>query len=487
MSPASRLTFRKIARFFRTSAFRLVLSYMALFGLSVIALLGFIYVSTTQTIQSKIDSSIDSEIASLVAEHKNQGVERLKAAIGERMEWARVEGWVYLLTDNSFQKQAGNLRAWPSRSVKTGKGLDFSLEPMINGRNQSDENQRIMARAMSVSLPGGQVLLVGRDMREMQNFSRTMGQALLWAITITLIMGIGGGFVMSRTLLHRIDLINRGAERIMKGGINHRMPLLGTGDEFDRLTETLNAMLSNIERLMQSIQGVTTNLAHDLRSPLTRMKSKMELALLSDNKDDRHHDALEYAITESDHLLATFNALLSIADAEGGKARQNMAPVDLFALTVDAAELYAPVAEEKDLTLTMAESVGVTVTGHRQLLFQALSNLIDNAIKYTPAGGHISVSVRINNNVPELVVSDTGPGIPQAERGRVLERFVRLDESRSTAGNGLGLSLVSAIAHLHNADLVLSGDPNGQHSGLIVIFRFPAPAGIVSKNNLTTA
>jgi signal transduction histidine kinase len=258
----------------------------------------------------------------------------------------------------------------------------------------------------------------------------------------------------------------------MRGGVRHRMPVRGRNDEFDRLSETLNRMLDEIERLLGSVRAVTNNVAHDLRSPLSRIRNCLEAAL-ADKDQGRRDEAIEQAIVEIDGVLLTFDALLSIADAEAGTGRRNLVPVDLAAIGHDVAELYEPLVEEQGLLFETAIDGPATVPGSRQLLFQAIGNLIDNAAKYGAGGGRVSLTVRGGaGGSAEVVVADRGPGIPEADRQRVLERFVRLDGSRSTPGNGLGLSLVAAIARLHDA--VLKLDDN--HPGLRVTLRFKPAA-----------
>jgi signal transduction histidine kinase len=434
-------------RFFQTSSFRLSLLYVALFGLSMIAVLSFIYFATVNNMIRITDETIERELDDLLEEYKRGGGRRLFQTIDARLNDDQMGGWTYLLVNESYQPLLGNLPEWPAAAVKTGRWLRFTVV-----RRQDQYTMR----ALSVALSNGQLLLVGMDIRPAEKFTDTMIQAALWGSILTLVLGIGGGYWMSRRMLRRIDVLNRGAERIMRGNLSLRMPLVGSDDEFDRLASTLNAMLQEIERLIASIRGVTTNLAHDLRSPLTRIKSRLELAQTGDNAQ-KLRDEMAYVISESDQLLKTFNALLSIAEAEGGTARANMKEIDLSEIAQDVADLYEPIAEDKGLYLTVASTVGAVITGHRQLLLQALLNLVDNAVKYTAAGG-ITIAVAQSTRGVVLTVTDTGPGIPPDQRAKVLEQFVRLDPARTTRGNGLGLSLVAAIARLHEAELSLGGE-----------------------------
>jgi signal transduction histidine kinase len=277
---------------------------------------------------------------------------------------------------------------------------------------------------------------------------------------------------MSRDMRRRLEAINRTTLRIMSGDLHERIPVTGSDDEFDQLSVNLNNMLQQIDRLLLAMREVTDNVAHDLRSPLTRLKSRLEVALLTPKSSEQYRQAIEQTVQETDNILTTFNALLSIAQAEGGAARGDMEPIDMSMLCAAVAELYEPVAETRHLSLTTALADSAPITGNRHLLSQAIANLVDNAIKYSTSGGSITLSVGVAGDAVEVVVADRGPGIPEVDRERVLQRFVRLEQSRTTPGNGLGLSLVTAVMTLHDASLVL--DDN--QPGLKAILRLPLAA-----------
>jgi len=435
-------------RLFRTSTFRLSLLYVLIFGVSMIAVLGFVYFATVNNMIRITDESIQREMDDLQTEYHRGSARRLQSVIQARLKDDQVGGWVYLLVDNAYRPILGNVPDWPVEATEAGHWLRFTVP---RGAHQ------YTMRALSAALPNGQLLLVGMDIRPAEKFTSTMIQAALWGAALTMALGIFGGYLMSRNMLRRLDVFNRSAERIMRGNLAHRMPVVGSGDEFDRLAETLNSMLQEIERLVASIRAVTTNLAHDLRSPLTRIKSRLELVLTGRGDAEQLRHEIDYTIRESDQLLATFNALLSIAEAEGGAARANMKELDLFEVAEDVADLYRPMAEDKGLDLELHGEGGAVVTAHRQLLLQALLNLVDNAVKYTEAG-RVTIAVAHDAGGASITVADTGPGIAVVDRVRVLEQFVRLDPARTTRGNGLGLSLVAAIARLHGAELVLDGE-----------------------------
>jgi signal transduction histidine kinase len=314
-------------------------------------------------------------------------------------------------------------------------------------------------------------LLVGRDVEDRIAVQQLLINAILTGGGLIVVIGVLGGFALSRWTLARLEGINRATRLIMSGDLSRRIALEGTGDEFDELAANLNRMLERIERLVQAMREVTDNIAHDLRTPLTRMRSRIEVALLRPLDAAEARELLEETMRDAEHLIATFNALLAIARAESGALEAGAEPVDLAGLARDVHELYEPLAEERSICLELDCAEPVVVRGQRHLLAQALANLVDNAVKYTPPGGRVVVRAGVGPP-PFVEVADNGPGIPEDQRAHALERFVRLDPQRSTPGNGLGLSLVDAVARLHGARLeLLDNDP-----GLRVRLTFRAPA-----------
>jgi len=296
---------------------------------------------------------------------------------------------------------------------------------------------------------------------------------------LMLVLGLIGGIVLSRRALARIETINRTSDRIMAGEFDRRIPLKGSGDEFDRLAQNLNAMLDQIERLMAGMRQVTDNIAHDLRSPLGRLRSRIEVALIEPPSTELYRDVLQQTIGEADHLLATFTALLDIAEAEAGSPRGQMAPLDLVAFARDLTDLYEPVAEEKGLRLTIETAPDpIEIRGDRHMLSRAIANLVENALKYTPPGGTIAVRVTAEGTMARLTVADDGPGIPADERDRVFDRFYRLEASRTTEGNGLGLSLARAVVRLHGGTIMLGDNA----PGLVAIVNLPLGVGVHLTN-----
>ncbi|MDF2764354.1 MAG: two-component sensor histidine kinase [Rhodospirillales bacterium] len=449
--------------FLATSTFRLALLYAVLFGASVLVLLGVFYWGAERALQRQTSQAIEAEIQALQERYRSAGVGGLTQAIVERAQRPRLSDMLYLLATPNGQALAGNMTAWPEQVRREDGWLLFAIER----RWQTGETERSEARARSFELPQGLLLLVGRDNRERVSLRRFMLEALAWSMAAIVLLGIAGGLLLSRRVLSRIDAVARVAEEIRRGDVSSRVALSGTGDEFDRLAETLNRMLDEIERLVASIRGVTVNIAHDLKSPLARLRGRLEMTLRADAPPAERSAAIEQAIEEADGLIATFNALLSIAEAQSGRSNAEMAELDLAALVEDASDLYEPLAEEREVRLEIRAQPGACVTGNRQLLFQALANLIDNALKYAPSGGTVRVWAARSGDGPELGVADQGPGIPEVDRGRVLEPFVRLDQSRGTPGSGLGLSLVDAIARLHGAVLRLEDNGPGLTARLV--------------------
>lgn len=489
----------RIARFLRTTTFRLALIYAAVFSLSVILLFAFVYWTATVLVDRQRQQAIITDINDLKDEFSTLGLPGLLDAVVDRSRPDRVGNGVYLLVDPHFQPMAGNLAAWPRSPSSTGRWLNFPIE----ARRFSDKDEsHALAEALEVALPGGYHLLVGQNTMPQRRMQVAIIEALVWSLLAMICLGLAGGLLLSRNMIRRIELINRSAERIMRGEVKHRIPVSQANDEFDRLSENLNRMLEEIERLVGGIRAVTDNIAHDLRSPLTRLKNRLEMAMAESGDSVERRAAIERAIQETDQLLATFAALLSIADAESGARRGDMAPVDLGEVASDVVELYQPLAEEHGLTLSLSTSTpsggsGAMVQGNRQLLLQAVANLIDNAVKYGEGGSRIRVEVAAQPAVGPILggpilggsilggslsgasisVADDGPGIPAVERGHVLERFVRLDASRTTPGSGLGLSLVAAIARQHAASLELTDTRAGANRpGLTAILRFPSAA-----------
>ena len=462
----------KTAELLRSSSFRLSLIYMVLFAGSVLLLLGFIYWATVGFMARQTDATIEAEITGLAEQYRVGGLGKLINILQERVERDPDSSSVYLLASQTYHPLAGNIDAWPNVETGSDGWLTFAFKDTRAG------GRIFEARARPFVLTGGLHLLVGRDIRDLSATQELIIRALAWGMALTLALALAGSIVMSRSMLRRIERINQASREIMAGDLKRRIETTGANDEFDRLAISLNAMLDEIERLMNGIRHVTDNIAHDLHTPLTRLRNRLERLHANLAKDSLDAGYAEQSIADADQLLATFGALLRIARIEAGGVKANFENVDLAGLARDAAELYDAVADEKEITIDLDLGAPAVVQADRDLLFQAVINLVDNAIKYSLRGGRIALQLKERDHHPVLAVVDNGPGIPADERDKVLQRFYRMDRSRSQQGSGLGLSLVAAVARLHNAQLEF-GD---NQPGLVAELHFSeaAPQGAPS-------
>lgn len=455
----------RLLEVFRTATFRLAFAYLCLFGVSVMLLLGFIYWRTTGFMAVQADETISAEVQGLGEQYKRRGLLGLRSIIVERSSLPG-QRRLYLLTIGD-RFLAGNLNEWPADPVETAPGwINFKYD-----RGTGEDRETRPGRAKQFPLGGGFRLLVGRDVGELNEIEGAVRSTLLTALAITALFGIAGGVWISRNVLRRLELINRTSREIMSGNLSRRIPVQGSRDELDDLAQNLNKMLEQIERLMMGMREVADNIAHDLRTPLNRLRNKLEGALIGNAPREETMLALESAIAEADGLISTFNSLLLIAEAETGAHRDTLEPVDLSEVIHDIADLYEPAAEDRGIALKFVAKAPVMVRGNRSLLARAAANLVENALKYTPQNGAVTVSAWQDprDNMAKFSVRDTGPGIPEVDRERVLDRFVRLERARNTPGSGLGLSLVAAVARMHDATIRLDdGKP-----GLIATLVFP--------------
>ena len=442
-------------RLVRTHAFRLAALYFLVFAASVLGVLLFVYWTTANFVEQQTEATLDAEVSGLAEQYAQRGLSGLIQIVAARSAGDRGDAMVYLVTDPDGRPLVGNIAAWPAGALTHSGWLSFGFERNINGGVVTHP-----ARGRLFVIPGGYRLLVGRDINDAAAFRGQVRATLLWAGLIALCIGLVGGTVMSRNLLRRVEQVNRTSERVMTGNLSDRVPLHGTSDEFDLLAANLNRMLDQIERLMTAMREVTDDVAHDLKTPLSRLRGRLERALAEPSADSSQNEAIRAAIDEADRLLATFNALLSIAALESGAHSEQAELLNLSEIAKAAAELYEPVAEETGFTLTVVAGSGANILGDRHLLSQALANLLDNALKYA-GSGEIQIRVFSDNGQAVLEVGDRGPGITEADRESVLDRFVRLEPSRTTPGNGLGLSLVRAIVRRHSGVVVLGDNQPG--------------------------
>ena len=460
----------KILSLLRTSTFQLAIMYMVLFATSVFILMGFIYWATAGYMSSQTDETIEAEIIGLAEQYQRQGLNGLISVIRERLARDPNGKAVYLFTARDFIKLAGNISKWPEDGEVQDGWLNFTLNDSLGWPTESSRP----ARARVFIVPGGLRLLVGRDVNEFMAVKELVERAINFGMGITFALAMFGGIMMSRSTAKRVELINQTSQNIMAGNLSLRIPDRGTNDDFDQLARNLNEMLDRIVQLMEGIRHISDNIAHDLRTPLTRLRNQLENTLISVERDEDKQQVAK-AVAECDQLLATFNALLRIARLEVGTKVSNFKGFDLSSLVLDAGELYEALAEDKDQEFSLKVEKEIAVFGDRDLLFQTLCNLIDNAIKYTPEGGKISLSLDSKHNKVTLEVADSGIGIPLEERDKVFQRFYRVAKSRSLPGNGLGLSLVLAVMDLHHSKVQLYDNEPGLKVALIFPEKISSP------------
>jgi len=460
-----------LTKLFRTTTFRLSLTYLALFSAAAILAIAYIYWNTTVLLSRQLNQTIDAELKGLAEQYRAGGLHQLVRIVAERSETPGNS--LYLVADRKGRQLAGNLSAVSPELWNSLGPVEFYYRRPAPGGVE-----RRLAFANVFRLPNDYRLIVGRDIEDRRELARLVRSAMLWGLGVMALFGIGGGYWVSRKLLARIDTLAATTRTIMTGDLGGRLPITGSGDELDRLSESLNLMLARIEQLMAGLREVSDNIAHDLKTPLSRLRNRVEAALREPYGEPVYREALERTIEEADGLIKTFNALLSIARIEAGASSENRESLDVSALLCDVAELYEPVAEERGLVLKAEAKRPVFVRADRQLLGQAIANLIDNAIKYgTTEEPEVEVTATDKGAAVEIVVSDHGPGVPVSDRERVLDRFVRLEASRSEPGSGLGLSLVAAVARLHGGSLRLEdNDP-----GLRVVLALPSAREAISN------
>jgi signal transduction histidine kinase len=465
-----------LGKLLRTTAFQLTLVYLLIFILFAASLLGYFALNTRRLINEQITATIKAEISVLTEQYNQAGIRRLVNVVEVRSR--RPGSSLYLVTTPTGEAVAGNVGALEPGVLDQPGWLETTYR-----RLEVPEGAEHLALVEVVQL-GGFRLLVGRDLEERERLYGIISNAGRWSFALVVVLGLAGGFFVSRRVLNRIDAMTGTAQTIMAGDLSGRLPVAGTGDELDRLADNVNAMLERIEALMHGLKEVSDNIAHDLKTPLTRLRNRCEQALRGPARDADYRAALESTIAESDELIRTFDALLMIARAESGQARDNMFEFDAAEIARDVGELYEPLADEKGLALKVEAVASAPVRGNRELVSQALANLIDNAIKYAGPDAKLNgepaeivVRAASEGDCITLAVADRGPGIPEADRGRVVERFVRLEQSRSEPGSGLGLSLAAAVARLHGGELKLEDNHPGLRSTIALPRAGPAGNG----------
>ncbi len=467
-----------LGKLFRTTVFKISLAYLAISAIGAGLVLGAVGWNMEHLIDEQIAQTIDTDITGLSEQYAQGGIRRLVNIIQKRTR--QPGAGLYLVTTVAGEPIAGNIARLPP-DILTRPGLVETAYQL-----PGDPGGKHRALARNFVLAGGFHLLVGHDLAEGEGLRQILGEALLTSLLWLVVIGTLGGLWVARRVLNRVDAINANAQAIVAGDLSGRLRLTGTGDELDRLGQNFNAMLERIAILMAGLKEVSDNIAHDLKTPLTRLRGGVEQALRSAKSPQDYRAALEKALDESERLIQIFDALLSIARAQAGAGREGMSDFDAAAVARDVGELYEPVAEERGIMLAISAEPGLYLHGSRELAGQAVANLVDNALKYgireAAAGlgpglaptqapkGTVELSARRRGGNIEFVVADRGPGIAENDRLRVLDRFVRLENARSRPGSGLGLSLAAAVARLHNGSLRIEDN----EPGLRVVIRLPA-------------
>ncbi|GJE40790.1 HAMP domain-containing sensor histidine kinase [Methylobacterium persicinum] len=463
----------RVSKLFRTTAFKLSIAYLAVFALCAFLALGYVAWNARAVLDDQIVSTIDAEINGLSEQYNSGGLRRLISVVERRSREPGAS--LYLVTTANGDHIVGNVASVPAAVLAKPGQSEVSY-----GRGEANADEHF-AIVQVFTLPGGFRLLVGRDTEERDRLRAVIGRAFASSLGAVIVLGIIGGWLAASRVLARVDAMTRTTRAIMAGDLDDRLAVAGNGDELDRLATNLNQMLERIGELMQGMREVSDNIAHDLKTPLTRLRNRADDALRRASSADELRAALEAVIDEGDGLIRVFNALLTIARLEAGSASEIMAPLDLGATASGVGELYEALAEDHGLAIETRTEAGVFIEANRELIGQALANLIDNALKYgTPDEGSpakVLISVEARDGFAHLAVADHGPGIPDGEREHVLARFVRLEKSRSRPGFGLGLSLVNAVVRLHRGTLRLADNHPGLRLELTLpLLRDPLPA-----------
>jgi signal transduction histidine kinase len=467
---------------FNTSAFRMSMGYTLLVALAVCVTLGSTYLLTQSIIQGDVDLIIDTELKSLENQYVRSGIPGVTDEINLRIDsWGRI-GAVYMLAAPNFDRLAGNVTNWPFDGAPTEPWPEFRIESIEPGQRSVHPVRTAVRR-----LPNGDWLLVGTDMSQDRRYGRVFQIATLWGIGLSILAAAIAGFSFSFRLARRVGEVTETCVRIMSGELDHRLPVVGTSDEFDALAESVNRVLDRLEEQARTLRATFDSVAHDLRAPLHRLRTRMDAVLRLPRLEPGIREPVESALREVDRLQRTLATLLQIALAESGAPLASPAPVNLGELADELVELFEPVARERGLRLTDRVDSDVIVEGNRQLLAQLITNLLENALKYVPAGGRIEVLVKRLADSAQLVIGDNGPGMAAEERERAGQPFARVGQRAGLEGSGLGLSLVSAIARLHRTRLVLESNEPGLRAVVELRCRPPrgAPNAQVSASSLS--
>ena len=448
----------RFLRLLRSAAFQFSAIYGAVFGVSVLILGVIVYWITDAALERQLKSRLQVEATLLESKYNNNNIDQFLTYLRKREQTQKSHGFLYSIAGPEFMRQVNTLDMQrPSPGWSNQIKIDEESVETIN------------IRVLTISLGPDVTLSVGKDLSNITDTENAILNAFTWVAVVTIVLALAGGLFISSRFLARVDGMAQAAEQIIDGNLEHRLPSLKTGDELDFLAQTLNRMLDRINELMESLKQVSSDIAHDLRTPLSRLRQSLEAAVIVSRPAEELQSAINNAIEETDSILATFGALLRIAQIEAGTRRRGFAPFNFSVLVADVAEAFGPSIQDDGKFLKTLVEEEVTLVGDRELLTQVLANLLENSIRHTGAGTAIEVKLVSTPDEVHLIVADNGPGVPAQLREKLFDRFYRPEASRTTPGSGLGLSLVKAIANLHNARISLRDN----RPGLLFEFQFP--------------
>ena len=453
---------RRTTPMFRSAGFRFGILYAALFGLSALTLAAFLWWTTVGLLDRQTDAAINADTQGLAERYHEGGLPALIETIDQRLAANIDDNAIYLLVGPHFDRIAGNLNAWPHGVTMDTNWFELPVQRAgLTG----------VARLHEFNLPGGFHLLVGRDSHVRSQLRRLLTGALLWSAVVALALGTLGGALVRGAFRATVADVSATAAAIAAGDLSRRVRIAGTGDEFDLLAGAVNDMLDRILRLMDGVKQVSNAIAHDLRTPIARARTRLEDAATHATTPEELHAAIERAQVDLDGVVGVFQAILRIAEIEAGARRSAFVTFDLSGLIADLAELYAAPAEDAGLRLDASIQYDISFYGDRDMIQQAVANLLDNAIKFSPPETAVQLTLAAGDEGLRIEVADRGPGIPEADRARATERFFRGEQARSTPGSGLGLALVQAVATLHGGTLTLADNAPGLRATLALPVR----------------
>ncbi|MDP1773980.1 MAG: ATP-binding protein [Methylobacter sp.] len=450
----------KLPSIANTTSFKLSALYLGLFLLSFLAIGITVYLLTYHTLEQQLKNTIETETILLKAEYDSSGLAELKKEIGEAGVSVS-----HTLREYGVVNQQGELIAGNLRYFKPLAGWQI-IRCGTKSISYDEETQNLYVRV--IALPNAMWLAVGQDGDYIQEAGEAIVQAFIWGLVLVIFLGAGGGLYLSHAFLRKIQRITQSTQAIIAGDLKHRLPVSKNRDELDKLAVLLNLMLDKIGALIDNVQQVSNDIAHDLRTPISHLQFRLEDAVKRDLSAEQYKERIAFAIEEVDGILNTFSALLRISQIESGSRRSGFKTVNLSEIVVSVTDALYPVAEEQGKTISVDIDPDATLTGDKELLTQLVFNLLENAITHTPGNTQIKVSLRSSGAQAEFMIADSGPGIAEAHREKVFQRFYRLEQSRTTPGNGLGFSIVAAIVDLHGGAIALSDN----NPGLKVVIHF---------------